>query len=157
MAAPRERTAYRALVIKGGGGAFYGRLFTIPTYGGEGWAAVGQRQGERTGYAMLHVARGQTEFGLEVTGVHVGPQAEWRFGRARLGGELRVGFLVLRHASTHDIRSNGSLGIAAHASVDMATFDGTDALFAVATLRADDYFEPIAVSGNLSLGYRWES
>lgn len=53
-------------------------------------------------------------------------------------------------------QSSGSLGAAAHASLDVATLNGDDALYFDAAFRVDWYSEVVVWGPSAALGYRWD-
>lgn len=143
-------------IIKGMGGAYYAQLFDIPTYGAEASLAVGPFVGRHSNYLAFDFQHGRTQHGLSVTSWHVGVSTEWAFGRVRVGGTARLGELWLEHVTDQDTDWSVSIGVAAHASVDVVSFSGEDALFLVATLRADLYDAPLVWGPSLCVGYRWD-
>jgi hypothetical protein len=157
VTAPSTRPEHGAS-FRIGVGATYARMFTVPMYGGELSLGLGGRFGRLPGYIYLGLTleRMETERGLDVYGAHFTPDLEWKFGVLRLGVVGRVGFLtVQRITEPSSMLANASIGVAGRASVDFFT-QGTNTLYLAAEIRADSYFDPIVISPNLSLGYRWD-
>lgn len=150
------------LVLKIAAGAFYTQIFTVRTYGGEGFATVGSSHGDFTVDAGILFARGRTEHGLAVTKARAAASLEWSQGLLRLGFGPSIGFLTMDRATfTQDSLPREqpsigqfSLGAEIHASMDLVRAVSGSALF----LRLSFDVEPGAwVSPALLLGYRLDA
>lgn len=150
--ARRERTAWSGKVAAQGS---YASIHGVPFRAGELFLALGARK-QAAGYFTLEGLRGQSEFGLATYGAHAGMLAELPYGVVRLGAQLRAGFLAIeRVTSTSDLLSP-SLGVRAHASVDMLSFSPGHAIYIEAFTRVE-YYNTWVVSPGLAFGIRLES
>lgn len=153
-----EAESSPALMLRAGAGAFYTKIFSVTSYGGEGFVGLGS-SGKRFAWdGGVHVARGTTLHGLAITKARVAFSFEWPIGIVRLGLGPSLGYLSMQAATYTDggaRRSDSlrqlSIGTELHASVDLFELAETDAVF----LRGSFQAEPGAYGGLLALGYRW--
>jgi hypothetical protein len=142
--------------FKLGAGAYYGKFFSIPTYGAELSLALGGRWRDEFGYIGVHVEIGRTREGLQTWGFHPNAMIEFASGPVRYGLEGRVGFMEIHRVTYDESLVGASIGAGVHVAVDLVS-GRSGAAYLQATAAADDYFDPIALSAALNLGYRWDN
>ncbi|HEX7671105.1 MAG TPA: hypothetical protein VF395_16030 [Polyangiaceae bacterium] len=150
------------LVLKIAAGAFYTQIFTVRTYGGEGFAAIGSSHGDFTVDAGILFARGRTEHGLAVTKARATASFEWSDGLLRLGLGPSFGSLSMDRATfaqdslprEQSPLQQLSLGGEVHGSVDLVRAESGSALFLRLSFDAES---GAWVSPALLLGYRLDA
>jgi hypothetical protein len=151
-----------AFMLRAGAGAFYTKIFSVSSFGGEGFFGLGA-SGERFAWdGGMHLAKGTTLHGLGILKWRVAFSFEWPVGVLRLGLGPSVGYLSMQSATyvrdEPQARANEplrqlSLGAEGHASVDLIRLSSLSTLF----LRGSFQVESGAYGPMLGLGYRWVS
>ncbi len=139
------------------GGYSYQNTYAIPIQGFDVLAIAAVDLGGtplRVG-GVVGAAFGTSDGRLRTTTTSLGPFAEARFDRLRVGGGVRVGTFNVVRATDGTGMFNLSAGVFARTSFDLITFDkaGHGALFLAAKASLDS-IGPVLYGLNASLGVR---
>ena len=139
---PPSGNAFRP-TFKGAAGFQYAQVHGVPITGGRLRLGVGGQNDSSAFYAMLSMLYGSTEESLRTWDVRGTISADLlRVGLLRLGGDLEMGYLVVRRATVDSRMWALGLGAGIHASVDVYQFGPRDdhAIFVEGKLDAHLHF-----------------
>lgn len=141
--------------FKGSAGLQYAQVHGVPITGGRLRLGVGAQNDARAFYAMATMLLGSTEEGLRTWDLRGSLSADLlRLGILRLGGDLEMGYLVVRRATVDARMWALGLGAGVHASIDAYQFGARDdhAVFIEAKLDAHLHFGTAFMWGPSILG-----
>lgn len=143
-AAPRQPSGkdFRP-TFKGAAGFQYAQVHGVPINGGRLRLGAGAQNDASAFYAMLSMLYGSTEEGLRTWDLRGTISADLvRAGIFRLGGDLEMGYLVVRRATVDSRMWALGLGAGVHASLDVYPFGprGDHAVFLEGKLDAHLHF-----------------
>ncbi len=139
---PSSGKAFRP-TFKGAAGFQYAQVHGVPITGGRLRLGVGGQNDSSAFYAMLSMLYGSTEESLRTWDVRGAISADLlRVGILRLGGDLEMGYLVVRRATVDSRMWALGLGAGVHASLDAYPFGPNDdrAIFVEGKLDAHLHF-----------------
>lgn len=147
-------TDYRT-TFKGAAGFQYAQVHGVPVTGGRLRLGVGAQNDARAFYAMATVLYGSTEEGRRTWDLRGSLSVDLlRLGILRLGGDLAMGYLVVRRATVDSRMWALGLGAGVHASIDAYRFGPHDdhAIFVEGRFDAHLHFGTAFMWGPSILG-----
>ena len=145
--------------FKGAAGFQYAQVHGVPITGGRLRLGIGAQNDDTAFYANATVLYGSTDEGLRTWGLRGSISGDLlRVGLLRLGGDLEMGYLVVRRATVDARMWALGLGAGVHASIDAYAFGPNDdhAVFVEGKLDAHLHFGNAFMWGpSVLVGFRY--